>query len=742
MDPVDPPPTLPPSCREKFVPLKSLGSGGFGAVILARQQSLGRLAVIKLLRPETMNEDSRIRFDREARAMAGLSHPNLVTVFDYDCTGPEPWLALEYLENESLDRLIDVQPLDVHEALRLGLQMTSALAELHKHGILHRDIKPANILRTAEATYKLGDLGIAHFTNQLGLTQTGFIVGTPSFMSPEAFDGQHSERSDIYALGVTLLCALRGNAAAKVQRDQRERLFLDPPPIPEPMAKILRCCLETEPGERPHSAGALERSLCEIDAAGEPDDARMRGRRPESHTGFPAWHFFGICFTFILIATIVWYGRSTHPSWAEVARRRAAKDPSAIPMGMGLIAPATSPGLPDAPTLTWLISALGNELKTAPGGTPDFKQLVKKYELLVLTTLRVDMPQTAQLALFRRLPELAWAASQFRPPDPSPMDRTLQELCKTHQDQWFVWFLQGAWIRTRLEHGFGGKVGDGLRWLIEARRLHQLGGGSSAATSSHAWEVARVLEASLIAEKPPNAPGTRRDRAAWLDELSTHILDSPDLPPCPALFPVSVEEAIGDVQALHYDLKAAELSNSGVLGPRGSMAGLRTRVRRALRHLGNALIVMAVWDLAMAQELDMAKAIWFPQNWQRRYGIEALVTEFGEALAAYRSRRSGHWLATFGHATLQPQWEDMSAGYFRVLFSIDPILVRLDAAHDHLTSVLLIAMLSDAQRHGDRALARAILARADVLSRRTPTVSPVFAEARAWVASSLARTPR
>jgi eukaryotic-like serine/threonine-protein kinase len=184
--------------------LAPIGSGGMGDVWKARDTRLGRMVAIKRLKADHIE-----RFAQEARAIAALNHPHICQLYD---VGPD-YLVIEYIHGKTLET-----PLPVEQAVRLAIQIASALEEAHRRGIVHRDLKPANIMVTAEGSAKLLDFGLAKPTvsdsDQTLLTMDGVVMGTAAYMSPEQAEGKTLDaRSDIFSFGTVLYEVLSGNPA-------------------------------------------------------------------------------------------------------------------------------------------------------------------------------------------------------------------------------------------------------------------------------------------------------------------------------------------------------------------------------------------------------------------------------------------------------------------------------------------------------------------------------------------------
>ena len=194
---------------------ESLGVGTMGTVYRARDESLGRDVAIKTIhtlgRSAFQLEVFQRRFDHEARALATLSHPNVVNVFDVGVEDGTPYLVMELVEGRSLaDCLAERGRLGPDEVRALGRQLAAALEAAHARSIVHRDVKPANVLEAGAGSWKLADFGVAHVPES-SLTLTGQFIGSPAYAAPEALEhGAFGPASDVFGLGATLYEALAG----------------------------------------------------------------------------------------------------------------------------------------------------------------------------------------------------------------------------------------------------------------------------------------------------------------------------------------------------------------------------------------------------------------------------------------------------------------------------------------------------------------------------------------------------
>jgi eukaryotic-like serine/threonine-protein kinase len=261
-----------------------LGSGGMSTVYLARDETLERRVAVKVMHREMSDQPDQIeRFRREARAVAQLSHPNVVAVIDAGEDGGYPYIVFEYVEGETLKQRIDrMGELPVGEATAYAIEIGRGLAAAHARRMVHRDVKPQNVLIDPEGRAKVTDFGIARTLEADGLTKTGRVLGTTDYVSPEQAMGHGVDaRSDIYSLGVLLYEMLTGDVpfhaetvvgvAMKHVHAEIPDVRTRRPQVSNALAAVVERATTKEPARRYASMAAM---LSDLEGALEVEVAR------------------------------------------------------------------------------------------------------------------------------------------------------------------------------------------------------------------------------------------------------------------------------------------------------------------------------------------------------------------------------------------------------------------------------------------------------------------------------------
>src|SRR5690349_1713571 len=269
---------------ERYEVEELVGTGGMSSVYRARDRLLERLVALKVLHPHYADDDEYVeRFRREARSVAQLSHPHIVTVIDRGEDDGRQFIVFEYVDGENLKQLIGrTGPLPTRRALELAVEIADALEFAHEHGLIHRDVKPQNVLVTPDGDAKVTDFGIARSLDvEHGVTQTGTVLGTSNYLSPEQASGKPTtQATDVYSLGVVIYELLTGDVpfpgenfvavAMKHLNEQPPDVLEQRPDVPLRLAAAIDRALEKDPARRFPSmdqfAWELRQCLAELDA--------------------------------------------------------------------------------------------------------------------------------------------------------------------------------------------------------------------------------------------------------------------------------------------------------------------------------------------------------------------------------------------------------------------------------------------------------------------------------------------
>jgi serine/threonine-protein kinase len=283
----DPPGPAPEPAPGSLEILERLGEGGMGVVYRARQSALDRVVALKMIKAEARTDPRQMaRFRTEVQAVARLSHPNFVQIYEIGQREGRPYFLMEYVGGGSLERKLSSGPLPVRQAAQLVETLARAMQVAHDHGIVHRDLKPGNILLTHDGQPKITDFGLAKMVSSqdAGVSRSGGIIGTPAYMAPEQTEGGGADpASDIYALGATLYEMLTGRPpfrGATVYGTLLQVMHQQPVPpgrlrtkLPRDLETICLKCLEKSSQRRYASCADLADDLHAY-LSGEPIQAR------------------------------------------------------------------------------------------------------------------------------------------------------------------------------------------------------------------------------------------------------------------------------------------------------------------------------------------------------------------------------------------------------------------------------------------------------------------------------------
>lgn len=268
-----------PMLADRYVLGDLLGRGGMADVYRATDRVLGRSVAVKLLRDVAATPAERERFTAEARMLARLSHPALVTVLDAGTEGERPYLVMQLVDGPSLAECCAGVALALSRVAAIGRQVADALAYAHAADVVHRDVKPGNVLLGRDGRVWLADFGIARLVGDTAhLTRTGLTLGSPAYLSPEQVRGTEvTPAADVYSLGLVLLEALTGRRAYEGNPTEAALARLSTPPaVPADLDEGWRALLSSmtalEPGDRP-SARDVAASVRRLESGEVPDPA-------------------------------------------------------------------------------------------------------------------------------------------------------------------------------------------------------------------------------------------------------------------------------------------------------------------------------------------------------------------------------------------------------------------------------------------------------------------------------------
>jgi serine/threonine protein kinase len=310
---------------------KLLGAGGMGEVYRARDTKLDRDVALKVLPRDIAADPARLeRFEREAKALARLNHPHIVTIYSVEEVDSVRFLTMELIEGQTLDTMLSRDGLPIGEVLEIGVTVTDALAAAHAKGIVHRDLKPANVILTTDGHLKVLDFGLAipaptdpGMTAASPLTAEGMVMGTVPYMSPEQVRGERvDQRSDIFSLGTVLYQLITGALPFRGDYPHATGYAIvnsAPQPMPELRAdvpaaldEIVTRCLEKLPAKRYADTTELRDALRTLQDTGARNT--VYSRRPAPHR---KWMLVAALVAAAGVAAFTLFGKHTPPAEAK-----------------------------------------------------------------------------------------------------------------------------------------------------------------------------------------------------------------------------------------------------------------------------------------------------------------------------------------------------------------------------------------------------------------------------------------
>jgi len=314
----------------RYTVIEAIGSGGMGTVYRARDEKLERFVAIKILSPGLVtSDDSRRRFRKEALALAKLSHPHIAAVYDVGEQDSVDYLVMECVPGQTLSATLKAGPLSVERATSILLEIAGALEEAHEQGVIHRDLKPANVMITPRGHAKVLDFGIVKLLAPLApdataSMETGFLIGTPLYMSPEQAQGNPVDaRTDLWSLGIIYFQLLTGrtpfegdsniailHAIISDPPTPLRTLRLDAPPLAN---EIINRCLQKDPANRYQSAAEISRDASALLAQVSSSSQGLAPKRQSRAIAFAAV----AALVFTIFAAAWFFHRSSRRQWAR-----------------------------------------------------------------------------------------------------------------------------------------------------------------------------------------------------------------------------------------------------------------------------------------------------------------------------------------------------------------------------------------------------------------------------------------
>jgi serine/threonine protein kinase len=369
----------------RYAVIESIGSGGMGAVYRARDEKLERFVAIKILSPGLVtDDDSRRRFRKEALALAKLSHPHIAAVYDVGEQDSVDYLVMECVPGQTLSASLKAGQLSVERATSILLEIAGALEEAHEQGVIHRDLKPANVMITPRGHAKVLDFGIAKLLAPLApdataSLETGFLIGTPLYMSPEQAQGnQVDARTDLWSLGVIYFQLLTGRTPFEgdgniailhaIINDPPTPLRTLRPDAPQLATQIIGRCLQKDPSSRYQTAAEITRDASALLTQASSTAQGLAPKRQSRMITVAAI----AALVLTIIATVWFFHRSSRRQWVreeavpQIASLTAAEKPLAA---FGLLEKAQR-YLPNDPTIKQLVDqdTLVASITSSPAG--------------------------------------------------------------------------------------------------------------------------------------------------------------------------------------------------------------------------------------------------------------------------------------------------------------------------------------------------------------------------------------
>jgi eukaryotic-like serine/threonine-protein kinase len=389
--------------------LQLLGQGGMGAVYKAKDLELDRVVALKVIRPElAIHPEILQRFKQELILARQITHRNVIRIFDLSEAGGIKFITMEFIEGQDLKSLVTEKGrLSPEETVRIMEQVCLALETAHSEGVVHRDLKPQNIMIDRMGRVAVMDFGIARSVETGGMTQTGMLVGTPDYMSPEQVMGERVDvRSDLFAIGVILYELLSGSlpykadspqaAMYKRTREAAKPLSVVQPSVPPLLSDVVAKCLQIDPKLRYQSAGEIRGDLEAWRHGAEAGSATVIARRPPLLSReMKRWTMIGGAVVLVTLAG--WFVRGRFASSPSSATAQAPAPPA---VSLAFLPFRNQSG--DA-TLDWLGSSIAETLSTDVGQSSHLRVVSSERVGEIFRDLRLSGDTSLDPATIQRV---------------------------------------------------------------------------------------------------------------------------------------------------------------------------------------------------------------------------------------------------------------------------------------------------------------------------------------------------
>ena len=423
----------------RYEVLQLLGQGGMGAVYKARDLELDRVVALKVIRPElAIHPEILQRFKQELILARQITHRNVIRIFDLSEASGVKFITMEFIEGQDLKSLVTEKGrLSPEETVRIMEQVCLALETAHSEGVIHRDLKPQNIMIDRMGRAAVMDFGIARSVEAGGMTQTGMLVGTPDYMSPEQVMGERVDvRSDLFAIGVILYELLSGSlpfkadspqqAMYKRTREAAKPLSVVEPSVPPLLSDVVAKCLQIDPKLRYQSAGEIRGDLEAWRHGAEAGSATVIARRPPLLSrDMKRWAMIGGAV--VLVALAGWFIRGRFSSSPSSSTSQAPATPA---VSLAILPFRNQSG--DA-TLDWLGSSVAETLSTDVGQSSHLRVVSSGRVGEIFRDLRLSTDTAFDPATIQRVADFSNAdnvvsGSYARFGDKIRVDATLQNV--------------------------------------------------------------------------------------------------------------------------------------------------------------------------------------------------------------------------------------------------------------------------------------------------------------------------